>query len=154
MNIILSTGRGAGPTARAAYDAALISAGVTHYNMICLPSVIPPHSRIYRDKCLKPAGDDGKRLYVVTSQMNQERSGHWAHAALGWLQEVTTGRGLFIELHGADLARLQKDLRATAESMQRCRQITYGPMQSEIASIPCRQQPVCALAIAVYPRKP
>jgi arginine decarboxylase len=153
MNIILSTGRGTGPTARAAYDAALISAGVTHYNMIGLSSVIPPHSRIYREKYLTPADDYGKRLYVVTSQMNQERSGQWAHAALGWLQEEKTGRGLFIELHGADLARLQKDLRATADAMRRCRQIPYGPMQSEIVSIPCRQQPVWALAIAIYTRK-
>lgn len=55
MNIILSTGSGTGPTARAAYDAALISAGVTHYNMICLTSVIPPHSHIYRDNARSSA---------------------------------------------------------------------------------------------------
>lgn len=117
-------------------------------------AVIPPHSRIYRDKYLTPAADYGKRLYVVTSQMSQERSGQWAQAALGWLQEERTGRGLFIELHGDNLARLQTDLRATADAMQRCRQIPCGPVQSEIVSIPCRKQPVCALAIAVYTRKP
>lgn len=154
MNIILSTGSGAGPTAWAAYDAALISAGVVHYNMIRLSSIIPPHSRVHREKYQTPADDYGKRLYVVTSYMHQEQSGQWAHAALGWLQEERTGCGLFIELQGENLTRLQSDLRATEDAMRRCRQICYGPLQSEIASIPCRQQPVCALAIAVYTRKP
>ena len=154
MNIILSAGSGTGPTVRAAYDAALISTGVTHYNMICVTSVIPPRSRIYRDKYLTPTDDYGKRLYVVTSQMSQERPGQWAHAALGWVQEERTGRGLFIELQGHDLSRLQSDLRATAAAMQGWRQIPYGPVQSEIVSIPCRQQPVCALVIAVFTRKP
>lgn len=150
MNIILSMGTGIGPTARAAYHAALLDAGVRNYNMVCLSGAIPARSRIFREKYFTPADDFGRRLYVVTSHMSQTRPGQWAHAALGWLQEDASGRGLFIELQGDNLDRLQQDMRATAAAMQRCEAIQCGPMQSEIASIPCRREPVCALAIAVY----
>jgi len=154
MNIILSTGTGVGPTARAAYDAALFCAGVTDYNMIYLSSVIPPHCCIFREAYRTPADDYGKRLYVVQSKMTQSQSGMWAHAALGWLQEERTGRGLFIDLHDDNLERLQRDLHATAQAMQGNRAIGYGPLQAEFVSMPCREQPVCALVIAVYTAKP
>ena len=42
MTITLSTGTGEGPTPLAAFDAALVDAGVADHNLICLSSVIPP----------------------------------------------------------------------------------------------------------------
>jgi pyruvoyl-dependent arginine decarboxylase len=46
MNIHLSSGVGAGPTELAAFDAALMDAGLANYNLLCLSSVIPPNARI------------------------------------------------------------------------------------------------------------
>ena len=42
MKIRLSSGRGEGPTPLAAFDAALLDAGVSNYNLLPLSSVIPP----------------------------------------------------------------------------------------------------------------
>lgn len=39
MHIYVTTGTGEGPTPLAAFDAALINAGVANYNLICLSSV-------------------------------------------------------------------------------------------------------------------
>ena len=154
MKIILSAGIGAGPTARAAYDTALSCAGVSDYNMICLSSVIPPHSCVYREAYRTPIANYGKEIYVVQSSMTQSQAGKWAHAALGWLQEKSTGRGLFIELCDDNLERLQRDLHATAQAMQAGGDIAYAPLQTEFASMPCREQTVCALLIAVYTSVP
>jgi pyruvoyl-dependent arginine decarboxylase len=78
--IVLSTGLGVGPTALAAFDAALLDAGVANYNLICLSSVIPPGSRLERRRFVTPPQEYGQRLYVVMSQMREERPGHTAHA--------------------------------------------------------------------------
>ena len=44
MKIIVTSGTGEGPTSLAAFDAALLDAGVANYNLICLSSIIPPGS--------------------------------------------------------------------------------------------------------------
>ncbi len=148
--IVLSTGRGVGPTALAAFDAALLDAGVANYNLICLSSVIPPGSRLERRRFVTTPQEYGQRLYVVMSQMREERPGHTAHAGIGWVRDAASGAGLFVELHDDDRERLDADLRATLRSMQAGRGIHFGEPETAIASVTCQQQPVCALTIAVY----
>ena len=148
--IAMATGLGEGPTALAAFDAALRDAGVANYNLICLSSVIPPGSVIERRKWATPREDWGRRLYCVVSQMREERPGHSAHAGIGWVRDAATGEGLFVELHDERRDRLDADLRATLASMQQGRGIDFGPAETEIAGITCRSRPVCALVIAVY----
>lgn len=154
MRIHLTTGKGQGPTPLAAFDAALMTAGVANYNVIGLSSVIPPRSEIVRSKGTVSIEDYGRRLYVVMSQMREDRPGHWAHAGLGWMQEESTGRGLFVELHCHDRERLERDLHSTLEAMRRHRDLRYGSVETEIVGVVCREQPVCALAIAVYASEP
>jgi len=154
MRICITTGIGEGPTKLAAFDAALMDAGVANYNLLSLSSVIPPQSQIVRAKYRTPAGDYGRRLYVVMSQMREDRCGYEAHAGLGWVQESETGCGLFVELHHHDQERLGQDLHATLKAMQRYRDMSYGPINTEIVGTVCHGQPVCALAIAVYASEP
>jgi arginine decarboxylase len=154
MQIFLTTGIGEGPTKLAAFDAALMDAGVANYNLLCLSSVIPPQSEIVRAKYRTPAGDYGRRLYVVMSQIREDRPGHPAYAGLGWVQDPTSKRGLFVELHDHDRERLEHDLYATLKAMQRDRNVNYGAVNTEIIGTVCREQPVCALAIAVYASEP
>lgn len=71
MTITLCSGTGEGPTPLAAFDAALVDAGVADHNLICLSSVIPPSAVIVRDRYRMPLSDYGRRLYVVMSQMRQ-----------------------------------------------------------------------------------
>lgn len=152
--IVLAQGLGSGPTALAAFDAALLDAGVANYNLIVLSSVIPPGSAIERRRWHTPHEDWGRRLYCVLSQLREDRPGHTAHAGIGWVRDPHSGSGLFVELHDEQRDRLDGDLRDTLTSMQRQRGIDFGPAHTEIASITCRQQPVCALVIAIYAAAP
>jgi arginine decarboxylase len=154
LNIHLSSGSGAGPTPLAAFDAALMDAGVANYNLLCLSSVIPPNARIVRAKHRTQPDDYGRRLYVVMSQMREQRPGRHAHAGIGWVQQGECGPGLFVELHDADRNRLEHDLQTTLEAMRRCRDVAYGPVQTAIASCRCSAEPVCALVVAVYACEP
>jgi arginine decarboxylase len=150
LNIFLCSGTGQGPTPLAAFDAALMDAGVANYNLLCLSSVIPPHARILRARHQAAPTDYGRRLYVVMSQMRQSAPGGDAHAGLGWVQQGDDGPGLFVELHHADRERLESELHTTLEAMRSIRDIDYGPVQTVIASRRCERLPVCALAVAIY----
>lgn len=154
LNIHLSSGFGEGPTPLAAFDAALMEAGVANYNLLCLSSVIPPNARIVRAKHSTAPHDYGRRLYVVMSQMRQSVAGQYAHAGIGWVQEGDDGRGLFVELHDDDRDRLEHDLHIKLGAMRRYRDVDYGPVQTAIASRQCMTQPVCALVVAVYACEP
>lgn len=61
---------------------------------------------------------------------------------------------MFVELHGHDRDRLDAELRDTLASMQRQRGIHFGAAHTEIASVTCEDEPVCALVIAVYAAAP
>ena len=148
--IVIARGVGSGPTPLAAFDSALMDAGVANYNLICLSSVIPPGSRIERRRWTTPPQDWGRRLYCVVSQAREQRRGHAVHAGIGWVQDPERGQGLFVELHDDDEERLDHDLRATLGSMQRQRGVALGTVQTEVASAHCEGAPVCALVIAVY----
>jgi arginine decarboxylase len=152
--ITLATGIGRGPTELAAFDAALLTAGVANYNLICLSSVIPPGSRIVRERWRTPTHEYGRRLYVVMSQMRQSQSGRHAHAGIGWVQQGVDGPGLFVELHDDNRDRLEADLHATLNAMRIYRDIKFGPVQTQIASKTCVAQPVCALVVAVFACEP
>jgi arginine decarboxylase len=154
LNIHLSSGTGEGPTPLAAFDAALMNAGVANYNLLCLSSVIPPNARVVRAKHRTQPDDYGRRLYVVMSQMRQSRLRHHAHAGIGWVQEGDDGRGLFVELQNDDRDRLEHDLHTTLGAMRLLRDVDYGPAQTAIASRLCTKQPVCALVVAVYACEP
>ena len=155
LNFHLATGTGEGPTPLAAFDAALMDAGVANYNLLCLSSVIPPNARIVRARHRTLPDDYGRRLYIVMAQMRQSQPGHQARAGIGWVQEGDDGRGLFVELHDADRDRLEDDLNTTLGAMRRSRgDVCFGPVHTVIASRLCTVQPVCALAVAVYACEP
>jgi arginine decarboxylase len=154
LDIHLASGTGEGPTGLAAFDAALMDAGVANYNLLCLSSVIPPNARIVRAKHRTRPDDHGRRLYVVMSQMRQSKAGQHAHAGIGWVQQGDDGPGLFVELHDADRDRLQADLHATLNAMRAYRDTTFGPVQTQIASTTCTERPVCALVVAVFACEP
>ena len=154
LRISIGAGIGEGPTALAAFDAALVAAGVANYNLIGLSSVIPPGSTLVRERHQAGTADYGRRLYVVMSQMREERPGHVAHAGIGWVQDAASGCGLFVEMHASDRPRLLYDIHVTLDHMRATRPFAYGPVQTEIASAPCVERPVCALVAAVYACEP
>jgi arginine decarboxylase len=101
------SGTGTGPTALAAYDAALADAGVHNYNLVRVSSVIPDGSRIEESEAAPDLGPAGNRLTVVEARATTEIEGDdpethvGASAGLGWTREES-GRGLFYEASGSD----------------------------------------------------
>ena len=153
MQIIITSGIGEGPTSVAAFDAALINAGVSNYNLLCLSSIIPAGSILKRTRFISPETEYGHRLYVVIARHDEAREGNAAWAGLGWTQEKEHGRGLFVELHGNDKVEVKKAIHDSLKAMSANRSIPCGAIETEIVGIPCRGKPVCAVVVAVYQRE-
>jgi arginine decarboxylase len=150
MIISISRGVGAGPTPLAAFDRALMAAGIHNFNHIPLSSVIPPGASIERHAFRLTDDEYGNRLYVVIAHQETAEPGTEAWAGLGWVQETDDHRGLFVEFSGTSRGQVQADIAATLEDMMVNRGKRYGPIDCELAGTTCRDQPVAALVAAVY----
>jgi arginine decarboxylase len=150
VRIVVSRGTGEGPTSLAAFDSALLAAGVENYNLIRLSSVIPPGAGIERCRFATDPDEYGRRLYVVMAEQRATEPGEGAYAGLGWVQEPGDGRGLFVECEGKSHADVHDEIAATLDSMTAGRRRDYGPVESEIAGVECTGRPVAAVVIAVY----
>ena len=150
MKITITTGTGEGPTPLAAFDNALLNAGVANYNLIYLSSIIPPNSVIERGCYVTPADEYGHRLYLVMACHRADEPGTSAWAGIGWTQDRESGRGLFVELHGSNQQEVEQAIDQTLNAMIASRSLPYGPIQSEVIGKTCMDKPVCALVLAVY----
>ncbi len=150
MKITITTGTGEGPTPLAAFDKALLDAGVANYNLIYLSSIIPPNSVIERECYVTPPDEYGHRLYLVMACHRADEPGTSAWAGIGWTQESTSGKGLFVELHGSSRSEVELTIDQTLNSMIASRPSPYGPIQCEVVGKTCFDKPVCALVLAVY----
>ena len=153
LDIVVSTGVGSGPTKLAAFDAALAAAGVANYNLIRLSSVIPAEAKIIAapPNWHHADGKWGDRLYVVMADCRVSNLGTEAWAGIGWTREPESGRGLFVEHEGHSehevAASIDASLRALATNRPA---YTPGDIQSAYVGIECRDEPVCAVAVATY----
>ena len=154
--IEVASGVGSGPTKLAAFDAALQSAGVANFNLITLSSVIPPATTVRPTGGAvgRPPGEWGDRLYVVMAQMRVDQPGDQAWAGVGWLQERQSGKGLFAEHEGHSESEVRHDLEATLTSIAGSRNEVFGPPNSVVQGTVCRDEPACALVVAVYGSAP
>lgn len=154
--IEVASGIGSGPTKLAAFDAALQSAGVANMNLIVLSSVIPPGTKVIpvEDGASQSEAEWGDRLYVVMAEMRVEEPGQQAWAGVGWAQEPDSGKGLFVEHEGHSQAEVRHDLEATLSSMARTRDGGFGPHDYAVQGTMCRDEPACALVVAVYGSAP
>lgn len=150
ITIFISTGIGEGPTPLAAFDCALLDAGVANYNLIPLSSVIPPASWVQRARYDPPTNEYGDRLYLVMARQEARVPGEKAVAGLGWVQDPVTKCGLFVEIGGSEHQQVEDDIRTTLACMVQGRPFRYDPVQTELVEAECRGNPVCALAVAVY----
>jgi len=149
MRIIISAGTGEGSTPLAAFDAALLNAGVGNYNLICLSSIVPPESTIECAHFVAPSSEYGHRLYVVIAQCEEYEQGKQAWAGLGWTQ-AQTGHGLIVEQHGSSEAEVEEAIRATLQAMVASRSYRYDIIKTKIVGIECRGRPVCSVVVAVF----
>ena len=150
MQIIVTCGAGEGVTRLAAFDAALLDAGVAHYNIIRLSSIIPPGSSIVRSNFVASESEYGDRLYVVMAEGFQVSDGREAWAGLAWGQESATKRGLFVESSGKNSMDVERSLVTTFEAIKTGRNEPFDSLETETVGRECCGSPVCALVIAVY----
>lgn len=151
MRIEIASGTGTGATTLAAFDAALIGAGVANYNLIPLSSVVPPHAELVPlEGPASPGGEWGDRLYVVMAQHREALAGHEAWAGIGWVQSPECRRGLFVEHHGTSRLEVERDIHASLASLTTARGMDFGPVQSLVVGTTCGDTPCCALVVAVF----
>jgi arginine decarboxylase len=153
LKIPTCTGAGSGPTKLAAFDAALLDAGIANFNLLPLSSVIPAASLVTSDRqSIDPRrqlGAWGDRLYVVMAQQRVDTPGEDAWAGIGWVQDET-GRGLFVEHEGSSEQSVSDDIEATLRSVSAARGLRFDAPRMRIRGITCERDPVCALAAAVF----
>lgn len=128
MNTIsVVRGSGRGPTAIAAYDAALADAGVHNYNLSHVSSVIPRASTVEFLDSAPNLGPVGEKLTVVEARAMGEASTEVegvACAGLGWTVDES-GRGLFYEASGTDAETVRESVAAGLESGRGLREWSF-----------------------------
>ena len=150
--IQVTRGSGSGPTKLAAFDAALMGAGVANFNLMRLSSVIPPGSTISsppRGRETEVRGEWGDRLYVVMAEMRVDGAGQQAWAGVGWVQSPESGKGLFVEHEGHSEDEVRHDLERSLASLAASREEAFGPSRYSVQGAKCAAGPACALVVAV-----
>lgn len=151
MHIQVSDGVGTGPTELAAFDQALVKAGVANYNLIYLSSVVPPNSNISVAKQpQRPEGTWGDRLYVVMAQQRASARNQEAWAGIGWVQDPETKQGLFVEHEGDSETEVRLDITSSLAALAKNRGMQFDSPQMHIVGTKCKDKPVCALVVAVF----
>jgi arginine decarboxylase len=155
LDILVTCGTGTAPTELAAFDAALQEAGVAHFNLIRLSSLIPPGSRVSAPQTWPAlAGGWGDRLYAVYADHRVSTPGVSACSGLGWVQDEDSGAGMLVEHCGDDEAAVEARLKATLEDLAGRRPGRFGPRSARITSIVCADDPVAAVVVAALRVEP
>jgi arginine decarboxylase len=154
LRIPIASGTGRGPTELAAFDAALVDAGIADRNLILLSSVIPPGSTLERVGRIERApGGWGDRLYCVLAEARTSEPGSGAWAGIGWAQDETH-RGVFVEHHAQTEQAVADLIDASLLGLARNRNLTFPSVGKVIRGAVCSDTPVCALVVAVYEASP
>ncbi|HUF85510.1 MAG TPA: pyruvoyl-dependent arginine decarboxylase [Acidimicrobiia bacterium] len=156
LTIQVTGGIGFGPTKLAAFDSALRQAGIADFNLVPLSSMVPMGSTIVASEGgAVPSGAWGDRLYVVMAQLRVDTRHEEAVAGLGWTQEPTTGRGVFVEHVGHTEREVRRDILSTLDSLAAGRpDIEFGAPGLMIRNTVCAGEPTCALVAAVFESVP
>lgn len=147
IRVVWGTGRG--PTAMAAYDAALADANVHNYNLVSVSSVIPADATVEAVGTAPDLGAAGNRLTVVEAHANAAGP-QTVSAALGWA--TGSGPGLFYEAAGdTDAADMETRVREGLEAGTSLRdwEITEETIHSESVTAASGEY-VAAAVLGVY----
>jgi len=126
-------GTATGPTALAAYDAALAEANVHNYNLVSVSSVIPADATVEAVGTAPDLGPAGNRLTVVEARATRPGPGH-VTAGLGWA-ESEEGPGLFYEVAGeSSVADVRDRVLAGLDAGRDLREWTFVDEQVETVS--------------------
>jgi arginine decarboxylase len=143
---------GAGATRLAAFDAALVAAGLQDFNLVPLSSVVPLGATLEvvgPDKQLR--GRHGDLLYCVYAAAYATIPGAEAWAGIAWgLRTDGSGAGLFVEHSAPTEAGVHAELSATLGAMMDNRREEYVEGGRLVSSATCTDAPVSALVVASF----
>jgi arginine decarboxylase len=155
LTIAVTTGAGEADTTLAAFDAALLEAGIGNFNLVPLSSVIPTGALVVEKH---PDFDEeavwGHRLYLVLAEQRADDPGAEAWAGIGWMQDPESGRGLFVEHEGTSEEQVVSDIERSLANMRATRPQSFGPVEMVVRGTRCTSRPVAALVAAVYRDQP
>jgi arginine decarboxylase len=155
LRVPVVSGVGTGPTELAAFDAALVAAGIADRNLIRLSSVIPPGTVIERPtERIDAPGEWGDRLYVVIAESRTSQLHDRLAAGIGWVQETATGRGLFVEHEGHSRDEVETHIHDSLHALMRVRDVDFGQPHMLLADTVCDGPAACALVAAVVESAP
>ena len=151
MEITVVRGTGRGPTRTAAYDAALLAAGVGNYNLITVSSVIPADASVTVRETAPPLGEPGDRLTVVQGKrVVGPTDDEPAVAGLGW----ATGpeAGLFYEADGTAAPSVRDELTAGLDAGCEMRDWPITDRETLVTEpvTPADERYAAAVAVAAY----
>lgn len=151
MKISIVNGSGEGATELSAFDSALMDAGIANLNLIYLSSVIPPGTII---DFVKPSFSDkdfGSKLYIVISEMRTTVPNKELWVGLGWVQDINTKKGLFVEHHSDTEKGLKSEITKSLNHMTSSRKgDNWGKIKMATKSVVCNKKPVSVLVAAIY----
>lgn len=152
MKIQVSTAVQEGTTQLGAFDAALYATGVCDRNLIRLSSVIPPNTQVeVLDRPIETTlGGWGDRLYVVYAEQRSSTPGEGVWAGIGWVQDETDNKGLFVEHEGTSEEQVRQDIENSLKDLMKTRGIDFGQINMVVTGGVCKDKPICAFAVAVY----
>jgi len=154
LDVVISSGAGTAPTELAAFDAALQQAGVAHFDLIRLSSLIPPGSRInVPQRWSALAGAWGDRPYALNAEHRVSAPGERACAGLGWVQNMETGAAVLVEHHDNESA-VETQLKATLDDLAARRPGRCSGPAWRIASAVCGIGPLAAVVVAAMRVEP
>lgn len=148
--IQVACGVGSASTELAAFDRALLQCGLENLNLIPLSSVIPPVPVLEVKRIEVDESSWGARCFCVLSRASTADRGATVSAGLGWLQDPFSLRGLFVEHHASSAAAVEALCTQSLIDMANDRNCKFDSPKFSTATITCVDQPVCAIAVAVY----
>lgn len=152
LQIRISRSHAQGPTRLAAFDAALVAAGLSNFNLLPLSSVIPLDATV---DVVAPAqqlkGRHGDLLYCVYAASYATKPDAQAWAGIAWaLRRDGSGAGLFVEHSSTTETDLNAQLDATLGAMIANRRDNFVMAGRLVSSATCVDAPVAALVVASY----
>jgi arginine decarboxylase len=147
--IYVAEGAGVGPTAVAAYDAALADAGVHNYNLVPVSSIVPAEATVTEVDVVPDRGPAGNRLTVVEARTSTAEAEPVA-AGLGWA--TGPGPGLFYEATGADPETVRSEVRDGLAAGKELRDWTFTDESTLVSTATGTPDDdyVTALVVAAY----
>ncbi|MFB6182922.1 MAG: pyruvoyl-dependent arginine decarboxylase [Haloarculaceae archaeon] len=146
-------GSATGPTAMAAYDAALAAANVHNYNLVAVSSVVPADPPVDPVGTAPDLGPAGQELTVVESRATVAPGDPGpACAGIGWTRSES-GRGLFYESSGTDPDEVHTAVHDGLAAGQRLREWAFDDAGPELIVECADADPdayTTAVVLAVY----